>query len=483
MATNRAPKQWCLTESETLNSFKNWKENLCYTLSLDPAFKPFLADDVTWRKSTDPAPSRGFTDTTQTDADGNTTVTESKESKCATLNLMLGQIANYCTVISRNQIIKNSTSLSNIWDIIRQHYGFHTTGSRFLDLAHVKLQAGERAENLYQRLISFFDDNLLTTDNNIVHHSSVVTSDEEISPSLENTIVYLWLERIHVGLPGLVKQRYGAELRNKTLATIKPEISQALNSLLEELSTNEDSRICRLQPHDNSRRRQQSQQQNNSSRSNGGSGRYCCLCRAANRPGFDSHFLAQCRYLPEADRRRISGASRIRNVEVVDPNEDVDVELDQHDDFEGNGRQDTNANNLFIDAPAVTRRVITRKSPRMRCFFGHIPLSLCLDSGAESNLMIERTVLLMGLTITTTTQGANQADMKTPLNVVGEITGVKINKGSHVFTLDALVVRDELGDDIVAGEPFLFQNDIAIRPARREIIIKGTQVINYASQF
>ena len=119
MATNCAPKQWCLTESETLNTFKNWKENLCYTLSLDPAFKPFLADDVTWRKSTDPAPSRGFTDTSQTDAEGTVTVTATKESKCATLNLMLGQIANYCTVISRNQIIKNSTSLNNIWDTIR----------------------------------------------------------------------------------------------------------------------------------------------------------------------------------------------------------------------------------------------------------------------------------------------------------------------------------------------------------------------------
>ena len=91
-------------------------------------------------------------------------------------------------------------------------------------------------------------------------------------------------------------------------------------------------------------------------------------------------------------------------------------------------------------------------------------------------------MILMGLSLSPTTQGANQADMKTPLSVVGEITEVKINKGSHVFMLDALVVRDEIGDDIVAGEPFLFRNDIAVRPARREIIIKGSQVISYASQ-
>ena len=223
-----------------------------------------------------------------------------------------------------------------------------------------------------------------------------------------------------------------------------------MKDYLLKLPANEDSRILRLQSHDSQNRRRQSQHQggNNSRNNNGGSGgRYCCLCRTANRPGYESHFLAQCRFLPEADRRRISGASsRIRNVEIVDSIEDVDVEIDQYDEFEGHSRQDTNANNLFIDAPAVTRRVVTRKSPRMRCFFAHIPLSLCLDSGAESNLIFEKTVLLMGLTITSTTQGANQADMKTPLNVVGEVTAVEITKGSHVFTLDALVVRDELGD-------------------------------------
>ena len=48
---------------------------------------------------------------------------------------------------------------------------------------------------------------------------------EEMSPTLENVIVALWLERLHVNLPALVKQRYGSELRNKTLASIKPEIS------------------------------------------------------------------------------------------------------------------------------------------------------------------------------------------------------------------------------------------------------------------
>ena len=117
---------------------------------------------------------------------------------------MLGQIANFATIISRNEIIKNSTSLNDIWNKIRQHYGFHTTGSRFLDLTSIRLTAGERPEDLYQKLLSFIDDNLLTVDSSLTHHSANVERDEEMCPTLENVVVPLWLERLHVNLPSLI---------------------------------------------------------------------------------------------------------------------------------------------------------------------------------------------------------------------------------------------------------------------------------------
>ena len=41
------------------------------------------------------------------------------------------------------------------------------------------------------------------------------------------------LQLLHPDLPKVVKQRYGTELRSRTLASLKPEISQALTSLLE----------------------------------------------------------------------------------------------------------------------------------------------------------------------------------------------------------------------------------------------------------
>ena len=53
----------------------------------------------------------------------------------------------------------------------------------------------------------------------------MIAEDEEVTPSLENFVVLSWLRLVHSELPKVVKQRYGAELRSRTLASIKPEVS------------------------------------------------------------------------------------------------------------------------------------------------------------------------------------------------------------------------------------------------------------------
>ena len=118
-SSHRAPKQWCLSKVETINSFENWKQNLLYTLSLDSNFAPFLADGVEWLKKTKAQPLRGF------EADGDSIPLARRltaRQKVNFLELMLGQIANYCPIISRSTLVKNSTSLEYIWQTIRQHF-------------------------------------------------------------------------------------------------------------------------------------------------------------------------------------------------------------------------------------------------------------------------------------------------------------------------------------------------------------------------
>ena len=125
---------------------------MIYVLSLDKNFVPFL--DATWQKQTAANPRRGLTN------DG-TAVPEAQRltaaQKNAHLDLLLGQMANFCPVISRN-----STSLNDMWQKIRQHYGFHSTGAHILDLASIHLQPDERPEDLFQLLMAFFEDNLLS---------------------------------------------------------------------------------------------------------------------------------------------------------------------------------------------------------------------------------------------------------------------------------------------------------------------------------
>ena len=156
-ALPRAPKQWQLTKIETITLYESWRQNLIYVLSFEENFVPFL--DATWQKQTAANPRRGLTN------DG-TSVPEAQRltptQKNAHLDLLLGQIANFCPVISRNSIVKHSTSLNDIWQKIRQHYGFQSTGTHFLDLANISLQPDERPEALFQRLMAFFEDNLLS---------------------------------------------------------------------------------------------------------------------------------------------------------------------------------------------------------------------------------------------------------------------------------------------------------------------------------
>ena len=234
MASIRAPKQWALTKQETVTSFEAWRQNHQYILSLDPNFASFLLEDTAWLWKTSSSPLRGF------ENDGEDVLAANRRTaaqKVIHLELILGQIANYCPVISRNIIVKNSTSVKGIWQAIRAHYGFQSTGAHFLGFNSIRLEPYERPDDLYQRILSFINDSLLKANDNIEHHGEIVFADEELNRTLENMIVLNWFRLIHTDLPALVKQRYGTELRSKTLASLKPEISQSLDSLLEEIES------------------------------------------------------------------------------------------------------------------------------------------------------------------------------------------------------------------------------------------------------
>ena len=127
--------------------------------------------------------------------------------------------------------------------------------------------------------------------------------------------------------------------------------------------------------------------------------------------------------------------------------------------------------------PPVTRCVNVFQSSFLHAFYSHHPLRLTIDTGAETNMMRASLARHIGAKVIESSQNILQADGCTPLTVVGE-TRLPLIRHSSSLTLEALVVED-LHVDILAGTPFMTSNDIAVCPARCEIIIAGCHVASY----
>ena len=312
-----------------------------------------------------------------------------------------------------------------IWQTIRQHFGFQTTGAHFIDFSDIHLEPDERPEDLYQRIMAFVGDSLLHS-NGLSHHGEALSEDEELSPTLENFVVLMWLKLINPNLPRLVKQRYGTELRSRTLASIKPEISQALPSLLEELRAADDAKILRTAVASDRRRPTSSRNSNYKTPSR----KACPLCQQAGRSEIH-HFLSECEFLPANDKRYLMRARQIISILDEDPTSDTDTEPSPSSEPSAD----------CLPSGIVSYRVQTRQSPYMDVFLSHHVVRLTIDSGANGNMIRHSTARRLGAPITSTSQSVHQADGSSPLQVVGE-TRLRFLRDNQEFVFEGLVVEN-----------------------------------------
>ena len=110
--------------------------------------------------------NRGFTSDT-TDIAENIRMTAVQ--KKTYLKVLLGSISTFAPIISNKFITEQATSINEIFDKLRGHYGFRATGGRMLELAQFTLGANESYETLWERMSGFIDDNLLKQGSNILH--------------------------------------------------------------------------------------------------------------------------------------------------------------------------------------------------------------------------------------------------------------------------------------------------------------------------
>ena len=133
-----------------------------------------------------------------------------------------------------------------------------------------------------------------------------------------------------------------------------------------------------------------------------------------------------------------------------------------------------------VHTRAISCRVTNKQSPQLRAFFKQKPLTLTLDTGADTCMIKASVVRSLGLTIEKFFQKALPADGTTPLIGLGE-THVLLSRSNKHSILDALLVED-LDVDVLAGVPFLIANDISVRPTMQQITIHGFEILYYLSK-
>lgn len=461
MATSfRPPKQWVLTEHESITSFANWQSNIIYHLSLNNEFSPFIEPNATWGKQS--RPNRGLTNDPNTiDEAQRKTATQ----KNIILERMLGLISQFAPSLLRSDIIKRSISLPWIWKRIRKHYSFCQSEVNFLKIASIKQQEGERYETLFQRIIAHLEDNLLTIDSGLTHDGSPVTDNEEMSPTTERLAVYLWLNLIDERLPAYVSRVFAHDLQTKSLKDIQPQICAAMDSLLLELNAQEDIQVHYTRSsYPNKWQRQKPSNRRPPPRPNQ-SQKLCILCKAANRP-YQGHDIASCWFITKFDRMEISKALSV-DVEDAEPTFQSDVQALAHSD--PNKLEDHQQHS----EPIAAHRVQCNSSPFFYAFYKHMACKIVIDTGATSSLVSEDFVKRAGIKQHPTSHAARQID-KSPLKLLGEVKFV-ISFRDFNLPIEALVTGS-LDCDILAGVPFCKSNNIDVHMGSEAISLNDFRI-------
>ena len=117
-------------------------------------------------------------------------------------------------------------------------------------------------------------------------------------------------------------------------------------------------------------------------------------------------------------------------------------------------------------------------SPTISTFHHHQPVCVTLDSGANATTISRSLVTRLQINMTPTVHQPSQADGKTRLTPLGEVT-FSINRGSLTFLVEAVVV-EELDCEFLAGMPFLHKNGITLDIPRGRAVVRGQHIIPFS---
>ena len=226
--------------------FKSWKEGMIVYLKQNEDYLHFLPGGgyEKW-KSEEEYLNRiedlAATEVPAADATNVATVTARDKllaKRRRDLNTMLSIIARKVDQYDFDDVMKCSTSVGSIWEMIELVYDIGRKGVHFLQLGQIKYESGESPVKYYKKIYHHFMDNLYKNGDVLEYKGTQMTEDEKLSPTLLNFILYYTIENIDSRLMKKIKDKWGHILdKDKCLHDLKDIILKAIPDLLTKLET------------------------------------------------------------------------------------------------------------------------------------------------------------------------------------------------------------------------------------------------------
>ena len=319
--------------------FKTWKESMLVYIMQNEDFLHFLPDGKyeNWT-SAEENPKRILvlhTDDTPADANAQTSRLAKRQRD---LNTMLSIIGRKVDQYDYDDVIKLSTSVQNIWNMIELVYDIGRKGVHFLDLSKIKYESGENPTKFYKKIYHHFMDNLYKKEDVLKYKKSTMLDDEKLSPTLLNFMLYHTIQSIDARLMKKIKDKWGHLLdKDTSLHDLKETILKAIPDLLARIDNKEfeANSLSQLSAFSGSRGRFSNRGRGGSFRQPQARGqisrKFCRVCQAARCPRhvFTSHNVSECSRWTRKDVEDL----RVMMCEMqMDPNQFPDSASDTDQD-------------------------------------------------------------------------------------------------------------------------------------------------------
>ena len=436
-------------------------------------------------------------------------------SRNSQLSKFITLIAILCHYTEQDDINNCSTSWDWILTYLRQHYNLESRGEHFLDIAGITYNSDLPYQTYYKQFRASFLDNLRRQGDRLAYkNNQILNEDENMSPTLEATIVLWTLERIDPRLPLKVKKNYGHQMvGDQCLVSLQSTIFQNIGTMLSELDATDNALAARCEiqtnecnmvalrrqdktPGRSSKKKSFQQSKTFTQRRQPALKKYFCrLCyhAGASSTAYTSHPISSCTYLTRADKNDLRGLNAMETLSINDtgtartaayvaPGWDTEESDSEQNESDGINIEINDNNYVASIIPAsghaqsntlipVLNNIQPIPSQILLTHYNGHELPITLDSGATISFIKREMVCKLGLPIKPNNQTATLADMKTIIKSVGEID-VLVTHNLIPIRLRALIVED-LQALCFGGTNFHVDNEIVPDICKGTIMIKG----------